>query len=639
MVRTFLQLCVLFGTAKGVLIALCVRDGNQHLLATPLAVIALVGADVKVALLVAVIASVMGAAVGAVLSAVGAVIGSPWLGWAGFAVMTVYTAVNVPVARVFGTPLTYPMWMATGGALADSIWMYVTTTNLLACAVVGLSAALAPAVVKRLIPQRRLLAAGLLLVPLAAGVLLLHPYALQRVATRGLHRNALGTLVTTSLAQLPGSRLWSSDSVPQKEADGQRFATNRPATHQTAVLPIPDERLGKLRTLAGAARGRSVIWIVLESTAAQYLRPYGAQSDPMPTVTQLSEHREALRFQHVYAVYPESIKGLYATLCSAYPTANTPAGFFTQKRRPCVTLADSLAQVGYRTAMFHSGWFAYLGMAGIVADRGFSVLADAGQVGGQYRTSFGVDEATTVAEALRFVDAAQQHGQPFFLMYLPITGHHPYESPGKEDRARPFPTSGEQNRYLNDLHFGDGAIRTLREAMVARGLDDSVLWVVSGDHGEAFQQHPGNFAHTLYLYEENVHVPLLLVAPGLPGLREIAASLHGQSPQVGSLLDVVPTVLELLGLPIPPAAEGHSLLDGTSSVARFYTDQAQGLLGVREGPYKAIFEPESGRLELYNLDHDPHEQHSLAGVEPQRAKSYREHLQAFWLWQQLTRPQ
>jgi phosphoglycerol transferase MdoB-like AlkP superfamily enzyme len=120
----------------------------------------------------------------------------------------------------------------------------------------------------------------------------------------------------------------------------------------------------------------------------------------MPTVTQLSEHREALRFQHVYAVYPESIKGLYATLCSAYPTANTPAGFFTQKRRPCVTLADSLAQVGYRTAMFHSGWFAYLGMAGIVADRGFSVLADAGQVGGQYRTSFGVVSHQRRAESL-----------------------------------------------------------------------------------------------------------------------------------------------------------------------------------------------------------------------------------------------
>ena len=168
-----------------------------------------------------------------------------------------------------------------------------------------------------------------------------------------------------------------------------------------------------------------MIWIVLESTAAQYLRPYGAQSDPMPTVTQLAEHPEALRFQQVYAVYPESIKGLYATLCSAYPTANTPAGFFTQMRRPCVTLADSLLQVGYRTAMFHSGWFAYLGMAGIVADRGFSVLADAGQVGGQYRPSFGVDEATTVAQAVRFVDAATQYAQAVLLLCSPISVHHP----------------------------------------------------------------------------------------------------------------------------------------------------------------------------------------------------------------------
>src|SRR5204862_8253498 len=127
--------------------------------------------------------------------------------------------------------------------------------------------------------------------------------------------------------------------------------------------------------------------------------------------------------------------------------------------------------------------------------------ADAGSVGGRYRTSFGVDEAATVARLLAFIDGLPP-GTPFFAMYLPIAGHHPYEAPGPRERPRPFGEGSDLSRYQNDLILGDRALGELLDGLARRGRGDATLIAVAGDHGEAFYQHEGNFAHTLYLYEE-----------------------------------------------------------------------------------------------------------------------------------------
>jgi arylsulfatase A-like enzyme len=539
--------------------------------------------------------------------------------WAAFAGLAVYTAINVPVARVMGTPLTYTILRTVGGALSDSIRIYFTAPNLLAAGSVLACACVLPWLMARarVRPARVILVGSLLIgLLLAAG-----PAARRRADLGALPRNALHTLLETTLAQYLQTR----------------------APRMLPSLPPLAERETPLdlSSLRGAARGRSVIWVVLESTAAQYLRPFGGavrEHDPMPTVSELAA--KGVVFDAAYAAYPESIKGLYSLLCSAPPAAHTPAERYTAARIPCSPLAEQLRAVGYRTAMFHSGWFAYLGMAGVVADRGFDVLLDAGSIGGDYATSFGVDEQATVRRLLRFIE---EEPRPFFAMYLPIAGHHPYSAPGPRDRPAPFGRATEQDAYLNDLRFGDQALGALRSALAQRGLDDKILWIVSGDHGEAFQQHPGNFAHTLYLYDENVRVPLLIAAPGQPSLEALRkrAGQGGdpllRAPQVASLIDVSPTVMELLGLPPPRDWQGRSLLgseldrpqhDGERA-ARFLTDHGLLQLGIRHGPWKFIDEVETGRGRLFDLRSDPAEQHDVSSREPERVDAYRHHLRAW----------
>jgi arylsulfatase A-like enzyme len=152
-----------------------------------------------------------------------------------------------------------------------------------------------------------------------------------------------------------------------------------------------------------------------------------------------------------------------------------------------------------------------------------------------------------------------------------------------------------------------------------RGLLEKTLLVIFGDHGEAFGQHPGNYGHTLFIHDENVRVPLIMAAPGL--FKEPI-----RVTRVASLIDVAPTILDLLGISRPVEYQGHSLLDDRSQMALFATDYSLGFLGLRDGRWKLIHELESGQSRLFDLSADPDERYDLTDLYPQRVALYRDHL-------------
>ena len=540
-----------------------------------------------------------------------------WVGWAAYALLVLYTAVNVPVACTLSTPLTWPLLRAARGPLADSIAYHVTAANALRLAAVLAAAVVLPFALKRLIP---LLSPRVRVALVVAAVVCLPfgPTAAARLPTLGLHRNVLAVLVTTALPR-----------VAAADADDD-----------WRLSPFGNPRGEDLSRYRGAARDRNVVIIHLESTGARYLRPYGAAEDPMPNLTRLAEH--AILFEHAYTTYPETIKSFFAVQCSLHPAMDTPPETYgrdfgprsqaslPRRLRPAPGLATVLRDRGYRTGLFHSGRFMYLGMDAVIQNRGYDTLEDAGAIGGDHESSFGIDEPSAVRRILRWIDD-RPPGQRFLVSYLPSAGHHPYLTPphptlspngGGEGRVRgrgPFPTEEDIDRYRNALHYADAALGQLLDGLRERGLDRETLFVILGDHGEAFGQHEGNYAHTLFLYEENVRVPYLIAAPGL---------LHGPKrvARVASLVDTAPTVLDLLGVPAPDGYQGRSLLDGPTAVALFCTDYSLGLLGLRDGRWKLIHELESGRSRLYDLEDDPDERRDVAAQHPERVAAYREHL-------------
>jgi arylsulfatase A-like enzyme len=463
------------------------------------------------------------------------------------------------------------MSQATGGALADSITHYLTPTTFGQIAVV-LFTALGFAVILRQSKPRWTMAgaAGLSVLALCGA------FAASRTDCSGLHRNALVTFVDSTLPRVRGA--------------AQNLTTDWRASVGNA------ENRDDLSDLRGAAAGRNIVLISLESTGAQYLHCYGASADPMPNLTRLAE--TSLVFESAYAVTPESIKGLFSVLCSRYPAFDTSGEDYASVRTP--SIAERLAGEGYRTALFHSGRFMYLGMNAVVQSRGFDTLEDAGAIGGNHNSSFGVDEPATVERMLGWIDALPR-GQRFLLHYLPIAGHHPYATP----EPGPFPDSTDPTQYLNALHYGDASLARFLDGLRHRDLDTNTLFIIYGDHGEAFGQHVGNYGHTLFLYEENVRVPLLISMPGrITESRRVSP--------IASLLDLAPTVLDLMGLPVPTEYQGTSLLSPGERAALFFTDYSLPLVGVRDGNWKFIAELNSSRSKLFDFEADPKETRNLA---------------------------
>ena len=256
----------------------------------------------------------------------------------------------------------------------------------------------------------------------------------------------------------------------------------------------------------------------------------------------------------------------------------------------------------------------YLGMKAVVENRGFEVLEDAGAIGGHHESSFGVDEPSTVRRALAWIDSLPR-GERFFLTYLPIAGHHPYETP----EPGPFPERSEPDRYLNALHYADASLGALLQGMRDRGLDRNTLFVVFGDHGQAFGRHQGNYGHTLFIYEENIRVPYLIAMPGqITQQSRITSKI--------SLIDTAPTILDLLGLQAPTDHQGRSALEGQPGMALFYTDYSLGLIGLRDGCWKYIYELDSDRSKLFDLCRDATESNDLALSHPEKVMAYRRRL-------------
>jgi arylsulfatase A-like enzyme len=238
-------------------------------------------------------------------------------------------------------------------------------------------------------------------------------------------------------------------------------------------------------------------------------------------------------------------------------------------------------------------------------------MADFAKRGYRRSTPHSVDDRALIAPTIEFLKKNHETGACVVL--LPVLPHHPYTIPEDEfglsfrlpnppadNRGRTF------HRYKESLAYADGVLGALADALVSASLSDDTLLIVFADHGEAFYQHPGNYLHALFVYEENVRVPFLIHNPRLfPETRHYAG--------VSSHVDILPTVLDLAGSSSAPDTQGVSLVAAhRARLALLHTDWEEERIGIRDGRYKYIRETGSRREELYDLETDPRERTNLA---------------------------
>jgi arylsulfatase A-like enzyme len=194
--------------------------------------------------------------------------------------------------------------------------------------------------------------------------------------------------------------------------------------------------------------------------------------------------------------------------------------------------------------------------------------------------------------------------------------------------AVPDPRAAVLELYDAEIRFMDEQVARLLERLDRLGVRERTLVVVTADHGEAFGEHDF-YTHGL-LYEEQLVVPLVMAGPGLPEGRVVQAG--------GRLVDLMPTLAELLDLPAPTQElDGASLVPairGGSPAARevyaevhHAADDQRGreteMYSLSAGGWKYVHRPVSGEHELYDLTADPLELTNLYAPDHPRAQALR----------------
>ena len=242
-------------------------------------------------------------------------------------------------------------------------------------------------------------------------------------------------------------------------------------------------------------------------------------------------------------------------------------------------------------------------------DRGFEVYDD--RMGGAGTTAFAMPERPgedTVRAARRWIDSVR--GQKWFAFVHLYEPHFPYEPPAA--LASSFP--GEP--YQGEVAAADAALGPLLEPLLAASARERTLVVFTSDHGESLGEH-GEATHGVFAYEATLRVPLVLHAPGLPRATVVSTPVRH--------VDVLPTVIDLLGLPPLADRPGRSLLPliaGSEDAApESYLESLSPSLNRGWAPLRGIV---SGGLkyvdlplpEIYDLATDPREQENVVASRP-----------------------
>lgn len=353
-------------------------------------------------------------------------------------------------------------------------------------------------------------------------------------------------------------------------------------------------------TRSPAPAPMNVVLITLDTLRADHLGAYGATTVRTPHLDRLAS--QGVVFDQVMTTAPLTLPAHSSIMTGQFPPRHgvrDNGGFFLGPEQ--VTLAEILSGSGYQTGAT-VGAFVLDSKWGL--DQGFAAYQDdfdLTNVKAMSLASVKRPGNEVVDLALKWMDGVAD--QRFFAWMHLYDPHAPYESP------EPYRSDYRGHPYRGAIAFTDAQVGRVFDFLEARGLADNTIVVVTADHGEGLGEH-GEETHGFFVYESSMRVPLIVHAPG-----------RGLSPrrvtQPVRSVDIMPTVLDLVGVALPGPVEGRSLLplmrgDVTEMALDGYGEAMyplhhygwSELTAMRSDRYKLIDAP---RPELYDLERDPGE--------------------------------
>jgi arylsulfatase A-like enzyme len=360
-------------------------------------------------------------------------------------------------------------------------------------------------------------------------------------------------------------------------------------------------------------RRYNVVWVIVDAVRADRVAFLGYRKPTTPYLSTL--RKESLIFGSAYAQSSATMLSMPSMF-----TGRDPASMTWAKRRRLqphpkhVTLAERLKKEGYRTGIVVDGYIESV-LPGMTQgfDDVMSVWLD-GKRRPWHEKSGTVATVLAIEWLERDRKLATPEAQPFFLLAYSSSPHDPYTR--HPETGIDF-GAAEMERYDTEIAFTDRALGFLIDYLkYRRPLWDDTLFVFTSDHGEEFGEHGGKI-HAYTCYVESTHVPLLVRAPGLAGKRVDVP--------VG-LIDIVPTLLQLLGLDeegmqldgqslLAPAFAPDERVDGRPLFCAVLSQKAkQGNFfrrSVRVEDRVLLSDDVAGSYELYDTRADPGERRNL----------------------------
>ncbi len=355
--------------------------------------------------------------------------------------------------------------------------------------------------------------------------------------------------------------------------------------------------------------GLNVLLITLDTLRADHVSTYGKARAQTPTLDRLAS--EGVRFDHCVAQTPLTLPSHASLLSSTYPLLSQVRDNGAFRVPDALTLlSEVLKQRGRETGAF-LGAFVLHGKWGL--NQGFDTYSDRFDPGryGKILLENEKPASEVLGDARRWLES--RGNKPFFGWIHLYDPHAPYRPPA------PFDQRFAGDPYRGEVEYTDSELGKFIAFLKERGLYERTLIVVTADHGEGLGDH-GEEGHGMFLYESTIHVPLIMRAP-----RPFRQKLVSSTVQ---LVDVAPTVLDLLGIPAPKGWQGRSLwqmISGGEAASnlpaysetyypRFHYGWSH-LMAYTRNQSKYILAP---RDELYDLARDPGETAELAG-DPHRS--------------------
>jgi arylsulfatase A-like enzyme/Tfp pilus assembly protein PilF len=357
----------------------------------------------------------------------------------------------------------------------------------------------------------------------------------------------------------------------------------------------------------GVARSNlNVVLITLDTLRADHVGTYGNTEVRTPNLDRLAG--EGVVFEQAMTSAPLTLPAHSSIFTGQFPPRHgvrDNGGFFLGPEQ--VTMAELLSDQGFKTGAA-VGAFVLDSKWGL--DQGFATYQDdfdLTKVKAMSLASIRRPGNEVVDLALKWMEGVA--GQRFFSWLHLYDPHAPYVAP------EPYKSQFQGHPYRGAVAFTDAQVGRVLTFLKDRGLADRTIVVVSGDHGEGLGEH-GEDTHGFFIYESSMHVPLIVHAP-------FSNTTGRRVAQPVRTVDILPTVLDLLQMPVPDSLAGVSLAPLLTGARELSNVSMEGygeamyplhhygwseLTAIRSDRYKLIDAP---RPELYDLERDPREQTNI----------------------------